>query len=32
MADDEVFSLIGTEALMKRQKELDALLQKMERN
>ena len=31
MADDEAFSLIGTEVLMKRHKELDALFQEMER-
>jgi hypothetical protein len=32
MADDEAFSLIGKEVLMKRHKELDALFQEMERN
>jgi hypothetical protein len=31
-ADDEAFSLISTEVLMKRHKELDALFQEMERN
>jgi len=32
MGDDEAFSLIGTEVLMKRHKELDALFQEIERN
>ena len=32
MADDEAFSLIGTEVLTNRHKALDALLQEMERN
>jgi hypothetical protein len=32
LADAEAFSLIGTEALMKRHKELDTLFQEMERN
>ena len=32
MGDDEAFSLIGTEVLMKRHKKLDALFQEIERN